>query len=415
MTSPASHRFEGPPLLGVAAARLPTLRNVEILPFRRQNGEIHFALHDPLQLAETIAVSAAGYFVLTHFDGAHTCADVTAEFRRQTGMELPISEIARLIVALDGAFFLHGPRFEAALEARRAAYLAAPARDCRDRYPPEPELRRALENILKTGKAASIRDLRGLIAPHLDYERGAPCYADAYATLAAAAPAERYVILGTNHAGLSDCVVATSKDFVTPLGRAPVDTDFLAALETRLGASLREHEEDHLHEHSIELQVHFLQVLAGPRPFQIVPVLCRGVDAPECETDSNGQFAQLRRFARVLGELMAGDRRRTILVAGADLSHVGQRFGDSEPTTPAFLQSIGQSDRALLSLLGQRNEAEFVAQLSANGNPTRICSTACIYAALQALPDQPCRILAYHQAVNLEAETHVTCTAAAIG
>jgi AmmeMemoRadiSam system protein B len=116
----------------------------------------------------------------------------------------------------------------------------------------------------------------------------------------------------------------------------------------------------------------------------------------------------------VLGEAVAQSDRRTVIIAGADLSHVGQRFGDEQPTTPEFLEAVGRTDRQLLALLETREEEGFLARLSATGNETRICSTGCLVALLGALPERPFRLLSYHQAVDMPTETHVTCAAAVV-
>ncbi len=119
-------------------------------------------------------------------------------------------------------------------------------------------------------------------------------------------------------------------------------------------------------------------------------------------------------FADALADLLRTADRRTVVIAGADLSHVGQRFGDSEPTTPEILEQVANSDRNLLRLLESRREEEFISQIARTCNPTRICSTGAIYATLRSLPGRPCRVLSYHQAVQMEAETHVSCAAAVL-
>lgn len=394
---------------------LPALRGVDVTIVETEEGEPRFALQDRSEIApQSLIVSAAGYFVLMHLDGRHTCADIQAEFQRHTGMALPAEQIAALIAALDDGLMLEGERFEQACAARAAEYRAAPARDNRTRYPEANELRAQIDRIVAAGSAAPVKDVRGLVAPHLDYPRGAPCYADAYATLGQAARAERFVILGTNHAGRASTVVATGKDFLTPLGNAETDREFIAKLEDRLGCSLREHEADHLAEHSIELQVHFLQVVMGDSNFTIVPVLCATPAEAGGDGVPTGTRPSVAEFADALGGALAADCRRTVVIAGADLSHVGLRFGDPEPTTPEFLAEVARSDRELLTLLEQREEDEFVRRIGASGNSTRVCSAGCLYALLRALPDRPCRILSYHQATDYENHTHVTCAAAVV-
>lgn len=390
---------------------LPALRPVDVLPVEGDDAEMQFVLHDRAQIApRALAISPAGYFVLAHLDGHHTRVDIQGAFLRRFGMLLPTNQIDHLIDTLDSGLFLQTERFEQAYAERRAAYAAAEARDNRDRYPAPDDLRAELAALLQSGQVANVSHVTGLIAPHLDYQRGAPCYADAYATLAAVEPADRYVILGTNHAGRSRTYVATRKDFLTPLGRVPTDTTFVDALEQRLGPALTAEELDHAAEHSVELQVHFLQVVHGARPFCIVPILCPS----PCGPDDEGTVQALDALAAAIAEVAAGATGRTVFIAGADLSHVGQRFGDEQPTTPEFLAEVGASDEALLDKLVGGAHAAFLADLRTTDNATRVCSAGCLYVVRRTLAQRPCRLLRYHQAANLEQETTVTCAAAVL-
>ena len=396
--------------------KLPAMRTLDVAPFRNDQDELYFALHDLTQVAtQAIAVSLPGYFVLTHLDGEHTCRDIQGAFLKQFGQVISAAQIERMVAALDKALMLDNACFEQAYATRWKKYLAAEMRDNRERWPAVAELRSEIERMLAGGTPALTTELRGIIAPHLDYRRGSACYGDAYATLAQAPPAERYVILGTNHFGRSSSVVATRKDFQTPLGRVPTDRELIVRLEGALSQSLCEHEFDHNSEHSVELQVHLLQVCCSEHPFVIVPVLCPDPCRPTGTVPHDGRGPDLGDFADALADLLARDQRRTVLIAGADLSHVGQRFGDQQSTTPATLEQVERHDRRLLELLERRQEETFVDRIRAADNPTRVCSAGCIYALLRALPEQPCRVLRYHQAVDMAADMHVTCAAAVVG
>jgi predicted class III extradiol MEMO1 family dioxygenase len=148
--------------------------------------------------------------------------------------------------------------------------------------------------------------------------------------------------------------------------------------------------------------------------FQIVPVLCPDICGPTGSLPADGDGPDLRDFALALGELVADSDERTVIIAAADLSHVGQRFGDPDPTTPEFLEQVARYDRGLLALLELRDVGAFVAKLRVSGNLTRICSSGCLMALLLALPERPFCVLGYHQAVDMAAETHVTCAAAVV-
>ena len=393
---------------GTTERRLPRIRALEPIPFNTEQGTM-VGLHDRQQIAPSpMALTVPAYLLACLMDGATTFVEAREELARQVGSEPTDDQIDALIHALDESLFLHNERFETEYGRRRDAYAASAARDNRERWPAAGELVEQMQRIVKHQRNPA-PSLRGIVAPHLDYERGELCYADAYAALS---PARRYVILGTNHFGRGACVTATRKDFVTPLGRVATDRDFLGALETRVGQSLCKHEFDHHLEHSIELHAHLLQALHPKHPFSIVPILCPDPCGPTGTAPRDGDGVDLGAFADALAELIENDGSDTVLIASADLSHVGRRFGESEATTPEFLAQVGENDQRLLALLTARREEQFVEAVQMADNATRICSVGCIYALLRALPNAEFQLLRYHQAIDMAAETHVTCAAA---
>lgn len=394
---------------------LPALRPIDISPLPPQDGELFFALHDMSRVSpRTIAVSFAAYFVLAHFDGRTTLGELQGAFRQRFGADVSIEEVRSLAETLDQLLFLHGDRYERAYAERVAAYRAAPFRDNRSRWPEGEALRAEIEQVLALAPSAPLEACAGLIAPHLDYQRGGPCYATAYAAVRALPAFDRYVILGTNHFGRARCVVATGKDVLTPLGPVRTDLPMIEELERRLGQSLRTHEYDHLAEHSVELQVHVLQAILGDHPFEIVPLLCPDPSGPTGTRPADGRGPDLGDFADALGALILEDRKRTLLIASADLSHVGMHFGEPAPTTREYLEKVGEWDQMLLGLLASGRAEEFVRRVADARNPTRICSVGCVYALARALRGGEVRILRYHQARNEELDMHVTCCAGVV-
>jgi AmmeMemoRadiSam system protein B len=252
----------------------------------------------------------------------------------------------------------------------------------------------------------------GLIAPHLDYPRGMPCYASAYASLGAAEPPSRFVILGTNHFGVGNRagVVATSHDFATPLGTVRTDRAFLDRLEARCG-DLRRYEYDHAGEHSIELQVCWLQHLFGTDAFTIVPFLFSDPCGPTGTAPVDGQGVDLADFADALREAVGSDDQSTVIIAAADFSHVGMFFGDQRQVDDTFLSEVRARDEDILQVVEQGDASAFRECVARNENPTRVCSAGCMYVLLAALPGARATVLRYHQAVVESAQNCVTCAA----
>ncbi|MGQ9651643.1 MAG: AmmeMemoRadiSam system protein B [Phycisphaerae bacterium] len=399
----------------------PKLRRLEAFPVSDDNRGPLYVIRDPCGLAQgLITLSPVAMFILSLMDGEHGLLDIQETFARHTLQILPRQQLEDMVRQLDEAHFLDSPAFEAYLNSLVEAYRAAPARISGSEESfgaPPGQIGTVIQKMLFDGQevpARSNRRLLGLVAPHLDYPRGAPAYSKAYRLVAATQPPRRVIILGTNHFGQASSAVATRKDFQTPLGTTRTDCAFINALEDRLGAGLCEHEFDHQREHSVELQLLILQHLLGAERFEIVPLLCPDVCGPTGTAPYDGKGVDLRDLGKAIGELLRADRTPTLIVAGADLSHVGGQFGDQRDLDAAFLQEVEQKDREALDALINRGCEAFVSVLKSRENDTRVCSAGCIYAMMTALHGAQPELLTYHQAANPEAGNGVTCAAIAV-
>ncbi|MDM8004925.1 MAG: AmmeMemoRadiSam system protein B [Phycisphaerae bacterium] len=400
----------------------PKLRRVEAFPV--SDGEARrplYVIRDPCGLAQgLITLSPVAMLILSLMDGENDLLDIQELFARHTLQLLPRQQLEDMVRQLDEAHFLDSPAFEAHYNSLVEDYRAAPARVSggEESFGAAPgQMGTVIRQMLFDGQDTPgriNRKLVGLVAPHLDYPRGAPAYSKAYRLVAATSPPRRVIILGTNHFGQSSSVVATRKDFQTPLGTTKTDGPFIESLEKRLGTGLCEHEFDHQREHSVELQLLILQHLLGPERFEIVPVLCPDVCGPTGTAPYDGRGADLHEFGEAVGELVRADGTPTLIVAGADLSHVGGQFGDQRDLEATFLQEVERKDREALDALVSQGCEAFVKVLKARENDTRVCSAGCIYAMMTALPGGRPELLTYHQAANPQAGNGVTCAAIAV-
>ena len=73
------------------------------------------------------------------------------------------------------------------------------------------------------------------------------------------------------------------------------------------------------------------------------------------------------------------------LVAGADLAHVGPRFGDAEPVSADDLERIGREDREMLATVEAADAGAFFESVARDDDRRRICGLSPIYALLRAL------------------------------
>jgi MEMO1 family protein len=119
--------------------------------------------------------------------------------------------------------------------------------------------------------SASDDKLVGIVVPHAGYDYSGPVAANGYYRLASSGLRESVIILGPNHTGYGSGVsTMTDGLWATPLGDVPLDKP-LASSITRLSGLIDVEDEAHRREHSIEVQLPFLQFIY-PRRFHFVPV-----------------------------------------------------------------------------------------------------------------------------------------------
>jgi AmmeMemoRadiSam system protein B len=393
----------------------PKLRLLEPFPLDgEEQGMI--GLRDPSGLSPVaLTVSEGALHLMALMDGEVTCEQIRSRFRAMFGQHLAVETLETMIARLEEAHFLEGESFEKFYASLVEEYGNQPVRGMHGAadmgiVDDSGDVFSAILAEVEPRRLPG--EPKGVIAPHLDYGRGRPCYAEAYATLKGRSTPDRVVILGTNHFGRSSSVVATGKDFATPLGATRCDATFLERLEKRCGP-LRTYELDHAREHSIELQVVWLQHLFGAEAFTMVPFLCPDPCCPTGTAPHDGVGVDLRHFARTLGKEIADDDQDTLLVASGDLSHVGLSFGDARELDENFLGEVRKRDQRVLHAIEANDPEAFLHCVRDGDNPTRVCGTGCIFALLTALPDAAATILGYHQAVTRELQNCVTCTAVA--
>src|SRR5262249_47243550 len=136
----------------------------------------------------------------------------------------------------------------------------------------------------------------------------------------------------------------------TPLGVATTDQGYIDRLVAHYGDGLFDDElMAHLPEHSIELEVVFLQYLyEGRRPFRIVPLVVGSFRdcvlwgrEPRACPDVGRMIEALRAVEREVAEPICS------LISG-DLAHLGPKFGDPTPVTGPQLGHSRRQDEALL-------------------------------------------------------------------
>jgi MEMO1 family protein len=405
----------------------PRLRAVEAFPVQ-QDGKTYICLKDPLNFASPLGVSPLGYFLLSYFDGEHSFIDIQEAHSKQFGALLLSDELKKFVDMLDEHYYLVSERFleyqRAAIEEFRRLPVRAPAH-MGGVYNEDPaKLKTQLDSYFLhpdgpgfPAHANSGPPPKAIVAPHIDFHRGGPAYAWAYKALIENEGANLYILLGTSHCGGSTPYILTSKDFSTPLGIVETDKPFIQALQERSGGDLFSDEYLHRGEHSLEFQVLFIKYISQKRaeitggvekPFKIVPILVSSFHPMLIEQTLPEKTSPVGRFLTALQELTSMEQRQVCLVAGVDLAHVGQQFGDREPIDNNFLKWVENEDQTLIDRLAALDAPGFFNEIAKDRDKRRICGFSPLYSLIHLLKGHKGTQLKYSQAFTAETGSAVT-------
>lgn len=176
-------------------------------------------------------------------------------------------------------------------------------------YPDDPGvLRREVEEYIENADVSAVSgDVVGIVAPHAGYMYSGQVAAYGYKTVMGC----RYdtvVIIAPSHRGYFEyTAVLGSGAYRTPLGPVAIDEETAGEL-VALQDGVQSNVEAHRGEHSLEVQLPFLQVVLAD--FKIVPLIM-GAQSPDlCE-----------RLAAGLYKVMNRSRKKFLVVGSTDLSH----------------------------------------------------------------------------------------------
>ena len=204
------------------------------------------------------------------------------------------------------------------------------------------ELIKEIEKYLKEGKdTGEISELKGCIVPHAGYFYSGKLMASVYSTLP---EVDTIIILGTNHnTGVNSI---SFEDWETPLGVVENDKELGEKIQDEV--DIENNEAIHAGEHSIEVQVPFIQYLF-PK-IKIIPILVADhADLTE------GIFRAVK-----------SSEKRVLIVCSSDFSHCGPMYG--------FEGKCEELDKMAIDKILSLNISDFLFE----ANQTTICGKEAI-------------------------------------
>lgn len=351
---------------------------------------------------------------LALLDGERS-ASFLAEAAARAGRSFSADDFLELIDVLDREHYLDTPGFHehrAAVDARFNAGTTRAAAHAGSSYPDDPaELSAMLDGLLAGGSeeddSADGGEPIAVIAPHIDFRVGGATYGPAYSALRRST-ADTFVIFGVAHRMSYDAFMISAKDFETPLGAVPADRELIEHFRSQLPFELTHDESAHRREHSIEFQAVFLRHIFRDRPIRIVPILTGSLhEYVELGRPGAREDERLETLYRTLDASARELGRSVCYIAGADLCHVGRKFGDAFAAR-SILDDVRAFDTELLDHAARVDADGFLSTLARVRNNYRVCGVAPIYATLRTAQPARGEVLRYDQWDEHERDSAVT-------
>ncbi len=206
-------------------------------------------------------------------------------------------------------------------------------------YPFDPdELKSMIEEMVDL-EAEKIK-AKCLISPHAGYIYSGKVAGSVYSS---AQLPDHFVLLGPSHVYM-DSRIAIMKQgaWQTPLGIVPVNEE-LAEIISQQADSVSKEEEVHKKEHSLEVQLPFIQFLK--KEFSIVPICI----------SYNTDYSDLENLGKALAESIKKWGRETLLIASTDMSHQEKQETARKKDQKAIQQILDLNPKKLVEVVKREN------------------------------------------------------------
>lgn len=396
----------------------PKLRNIDTFPIEHQ-GNKYICLRDPQNTNDNmLLVPPQAFYIISHFTGKNSVVDIQTSILKQYGNLVYKEQISDLIKQLDDALLLDSDKYRNHQEQLEEDFRNANVRESSHAglsYPSElNELISCIDSYFEdtSNQLEKAENIVGIISPHIDFSRGGKSYAKAYKELIDNKDCNTFIIFGTSHyASVENPFILTKKTFASPFGEVQVDLDLIKSVENSCDWDLYEGEIYHKSEHSIEFQVVFLQYLfKNKKEFKILPILCNSFYKFIEQGTSPMEDKRISTFLNSIKEIVTQLGSKAVVIAGADLAHMGNKFGDAEAVNDSILQWIKTRDHLSIKHSENLDQEAFYRSVEEEKDKRKICGLSPIYALLSVINAKKGEMLDYGQALEQDTGSVVTYT-----
>ena len=194
-------------------------------------------------------------------------------------------------------------------------------------YPGSPKsLRLAVKELMPVTPDTVQQKALAVVLPHAGYVYSGALAAE---TLSSVQIPETVIIIGPNHRGQGAPIALSMITWEMPLGQVPVDREICDLIHSS-SQNIKVDELAHKYEHSLEVQLPFLQLLQ--KTLSIVPLVVSHISYPLCEEVANAIASAIRTSTKDV-----------LIIASSDMSHYEPR------------RSTEKKDRLALQCIEQMN------------------------------------------------------------
>jgi MEMO1 family protein len=389
----------------------PLRRDVQVIPVE-DNGRSLLVFYDPMKVSTPgFALDRSVEPVLSLIDGQKSLDQLIPYF----GDGVSAKELLKFIQMLDEQNLLDSEKFRKHSDLIETKFEEAEIRPpalAGSSYPADKnEAESFLRDIMQKSNGSSVSESPGkaLYAPHIDLRVGAQQYAEAFSSLKKIKPS-RVVILATAHySGYYPDVydgfpfIGSEKDYELPGRILKADRRIVQEL-ARKGDETGFTTRDRAHriEHSIETHLLFANHI-WKHNFSIVPVLVAGLDEIFYKPDGD-TGRKIEQFSNHIRQL---DTEDTFYLISGDLSHVGRKFGDTQPA--GMMRKVVENfDRQFIETASENDPHQLLGHIGENYDAYRVCGFPPLFTFLKAFPGHKGIRLNYHWWDEKERESAVS-------
>ena len=208
----------------------------------------------------------------------------------------------------------------------------------------------------------------GSVVPHAGYFFSGPCAAWSYKEIAESEFPDLFVIIGPNHSGLGRTSTILD-DWETPFGVIKADKEFGKKLINN--SCIVEDEMAHLHEHSIEVQLPFLQFVSknNLKKLRFIPITV-------------GFDCNVKELASGIKKTIQESGKKICIIASSDFTHYGFSYG-YVPFSTDVKENMQKLDNGAISFIKSLDSRGFLEYV--NKKQATICGAVPIAVLIELM------------------------------